>query len=221
MDFLGPAPDCLREEPGGMDVEAKGVAHMRKEARVFGSTAWAVAAVSLVLAASIGASLATPRLAYAFDEPRDFPLELTVDVAKKGERVVSVVVPSSVSIVVKTSVVDGRIMGISTSTASIENSRRSFAPIAVSLESVVDEPVKGNKLLDYVEMTLEGQHVVALREGANQGIPLFDAIAPGLSEEMSAALSQKDPQTLIPAGAYAIRSTLLVTPVDQNEEGSL
>lgn len=197
------------------DMMAKGVAHMGREAKAFGSTVTAVAAAILVSAALV-VFCAVPCFASTEEVSAQYPLDLSVDVAKDGEKVVSAVVPSSVSIVVKTSVVDGRIMGVATNTASIENSRRSYAPIAISVQGVVDEPVADNKLLNFVDMTLSGQYTVALQEGVDQGLALFDSIAPGTTEQMQASLTQKDPDELIPAGAYVVRSTLLVTPVEQN-----
>lgn len=160
-------------------------------------------------------TVAMPKPAYA--EPvssRNYPLEIDVEAAKEGENVVSVIVPSSVSIVVKTSMVDGRVMGFVGGTAQVSNSNRSFAPIALSVTSAEDEPVTNRGFLSYVDMMLHGDHDYAVRSGENQNAPLFDAIAPGSQADLEASIAQKYPDVLIPAGSYLVRTTLLVEPVE-------
>lgn len=157
-----------------------------------------------------------PSLAYAVGEG-DYPLEITADAAKEGENVVSVVVPSSVSIMVKTSVVDGRIMGITADAATIKNDRRSFAPISVKVDAFTDTPTKGEKLLSYVDMAFLGDHEVAVVEGEGLNAALFDHIAPDTSSDLEIRLQQHDDAVLVPAGSYALRALLRVEPVELNE----
>lgn len=178
----------------------------------------AVFAMALAFAlASTTLALARPVPAHAIGEG-DYPLEITADVARDGEDVVSVVVPSSISIVVRTSVVDGRIMGVSADAAFIENNRRSYAPVSACIVSVADGTTADGKLLPYVDMTLEGQHEVALVEGEGKRDALFDAIAPGSSEPIAVRVAQKDLGRLVPAGFYSVRATLLISPVEEEGE---
>lgn len=150
--------------------------------------------------------------AAAFAVPGEYELEITALAKKDGENVVSVVVPSSVSIVVKTSVVDGRILGFDTSDAEISNAAHSYAPIKAEVSSVTDTPTSETKLLDFVEMTFRGDHEVPIVAGDNQRELLFDAIDPGTSGALKVDLSQKDPDVLVPAGSYLIRAMLRVSP---------
>ncbi len=170
---------------------------------------------TFALAAALALAAACPGSAHAAAGERDFPLEITANAAKDGEDVVSVVVPSSVSIVVRTSVVDGRIMGVSANAASVSNNRHSFAPISVGVEAVADTPVNGNKLLSYVDMRLIGDYEVDMAEGQDLGLSLFDSIAPGVSSDLGVNLQQRDAGVLVPAGSYNVRATLLVSPVEE------
>lgn len=171
---------------------------------------------ALALALACAPAGRPPSTAYAVGDG-DYPLEITVDAAKEGEKVVSVVVPSSVSIVVKTSVVDGRILGITAEAAAIQNSRRSYAPIAVEIDSFSDAPVKGKQLLDYVNMTFTGDHEVHAKEGENLGIALFDGIPPAQSGDLDVLLEQRSDDVLVPAGSYALSALLRVEPVEPEE----
>lgn len=187
-----------------------------RETTASGSTRIAAGFAALALACACALAGRPPTLAYAVGEG-DYPLEITADAAKEGENVVSVVVPSSVSIVVKTSIVDGRIMGITADAAAIENSRSSFAPITVEVDAFSDTPTKGKKLLSYVDMTFIGDHEVPVTEGDDLGAVLFDAIAPGESGNLEVLLRQHDDAVLVPAGSYALRALLRVAPVGSDE----
>lgn len=171
--------------------------------------------LAMGMAVALAIALAAPGVAFAVGEG-NYPLDIRVDAAREGEDVVSVVVPSSVSIVVRTSVVDGRIMGVQADAAHVTNNRHSFAPIAVSITQVADGFTIGQKLLPYVDMALTGDHRVALVAGSNVNEPLFDSIAPSEERDLGVELSQKDPNQLVPAGSYAVRATLLVTPLKGN-----
>lgn len=148
----------------------------------------------------------------------DYPLAIDATAAKGGENVVSVVVPSSVSIAIKTSIVDGRIIGFVGGFAEVRNSSRSYAPISLSVASVEDAPGGGQPFLRHADMVLRGHHECALVEGSGQSLPLFDGIAPGSSETLEASIAQKRDDVLVPAGSYLVRTTLLVQP---DERGRL
>lgn len=142
----------------------------------------------------------------------DYPLAIDATTAKEGENVVSVMVPSSVSIAIKTSIVDGRIIGFIGGSAEVTNSPHSYAPISLSVASVDDAPQGGQSFLRYVDMALRGHHDCALVEGDGQSLPLFDGIEPGSSETFEAFIAQKRDDVLVPAGSYLVRTTLLVQP---------
>ena len=173
-------------------------------------------ACALAFAAVLAAAVCAPPALAVTAGAGDYPVEVTVDAEKEGENVVSVVVPSSVSIVVRTSVVDGRVMGVSAETARVENSRRSYAPISVDVDAVTDTPVKGGKLLGFMDMRLLGDHEAPIAEGGDLGIPLFDGIAPGSGSDLEVRLVQRDENVPVPVGSYAVRALLRVEPVEES-----
>lgn len=166
-----------------------------------------------MLAAACAAAVVFPCAAHAAPAvSANYPLGIDATAAKEGENVVSVVVPSSVSIAIKTSIVDGRIIGFVGGTAEVRNSSRSYAPISLSVTSVEDAPDGGQPFLRYADMALLGHHACALVEGAGQSLPLFDGIEPGFGETLEASIAQKQEDVLVPAGSYLVRTTLLVRP---------
>ena len=166
-------------------------------------------------AVMLAVALAMPGAAFADVGQGETPLDIRVDAARENENVVSVIVPASVSIAIKTSIVDGRILDFIGGTAEVSSSDRSYAPIALSVTSVEDAQKSGHAFLPYVDMILHGDHDYSVVEGGNQSAPLFDGIAPGTSETLEASIAQKLPDVLIPAGSYLVRATLRVEPVAQ------
>ena len=175
---------------------------------------FAAGACALTLACALAAApLPAAAAAEAYGvTSREYPLEIDVRAAKEGENVVSVVVPSSVSVVIRTSIVDGRLMGFVSGTAQVVNNRHSHTPISLSVTAVEDALVDSRKFLHYVDMTLHGHHDYEVVEGTGQSESLFESLAPGESADLEVSVAQSDPDVMIPTGSYLVRTTLLVTP---------
>ena len=142
-----------------------------------------------------------------------YPVEIPASVAEPGEKVVSVVVPSVVSVVVQTSVVDGTFVGFRAGEAVIENGAQSSVPVRISLTEVQDRAVDGKAMLGYVDMTLVGENALLLAEGAGKDDVLYGSIAPGTSETLGVELAEKGAGGSIPAGSYQVKSTMKVAAV--------
>lgn len=174
-----------------------------------------IAAAALALACAVAA--AYPHAACAAPAASaDYPLAIDATAAKEEENVISVVVPSSVSIAIRTSVIDGRIIDFIGGDAEVWNSPRSCAPISLSVTGVEDAPNGGQPFFRYADMTLRGDYECALVEADGQNLPLFDGIAPGTGETLKASIAQKHDDVLVPAGSYLVRTTLYVQPDEQD-----
>lgn len=137
-------------------------------------------------------------------------VDIKAEVVREPENVISVVVPSSVSIAVKTNVINGKFIGFDSEPSTITNDEKSSASVKIELMGVADGTAGSHKLLDYASVSLVGEYTVALLEGQNQQKPVFDSIAPGQTKNLSVSLVPKSSSTLMPNGKYALGSTLRV-----------
>lgn len=178
----------------------------RTELSAFRAVFALVCMLALVAACSV-----FPASAWAADKG-EYRVEIPTSVAMPSEEtVISVVVPSVVSVVVQTSIVDGTFIGFKAGEASIENGVQSSVPVRISLTEVQDRMVGGKSLLDYVDMELVGDHRLALTEGSDKNDVLFSSIAPGKTKKLGVELANKDTDQIIPAGGYQVKATMKVT----------
>ena len=153
------------------------------------------------------------------DESFDAPLNIKADIAKPGEKIVKVTVPSVMPVAIETGL--GGSGGSTTvfakavaSTAKIQNSSESSSAVSVSLVSVTDAAVDGHKLLDQVSMTLAGDSSATLNSfKADTPVPLFASIAAGGEGTVTASAAALTEDTEIFPGSYTVATTLKVALV--------
>lgn len=144
-------------------------------------------------------------------------IEISAAVAKENEHIISVTVPSQMSIAITTDKTDGTFKSFKSAPATISNNDMSTSAVKVEVAKVSQTAGKDSsgKLLDLVKLNLSGDndHSVVLTEStANELLVANMGVKGSYSLQLSAEALASNPA--IPTDAYTVSTTLKVTALD-------
>lgn len=142
-------------------------------------------------------------------------VEISAAVAKQGENIVSVTLPSKMAIGIKTKT-DGTFDSTTGTSATVSNNDVSTADVKVEITKVTQNAgVDSNgKLLDLVDLKLFGDDTtngIKLQEGDQTNKILFSRISNGGSASLKLDASAATSNPVIPTDAYTVSTILKVT----------
>ncbi len=144
-------------------------------------------------------------------------IEISAAVAKEGEHIISVTVPSQMAIAITTNKTDGKFKSYKSAPATITNNEMSTSAVKVEVAKVsqIAGQDSHGKLLDLVNLKLSGdsENTVTLAEDtAGATLVASMGVKGSYSLQLSAEALATDP--VIPTDAYTVNTTLKVTALD-------
>lgn len=143
-------------------------------------------------------------------------VKISAAVAKDGEKIISVTVPSQMAIAITTDATANTFKSYKSADAEVKNNTVSNSNVKVTVDKVsqVAGVDKNGKLLDLVDLSLRGDadKTVILAEDTTNSL-LFEKIAPDGSAKLKLEAAQKTANPAIPSDAYTVNATLKVTAV--------